>query len=153
MPSEDILFEICSYLKNWFDKNQKKYIGEIKIQNGSLVESYGLKPNQYFRLMKSTLNNDGIYIYPTTQLTDEVFSGAIWAMSFPKAFLKLCDEIQEWKSKYEGADKVAMSPFSSESVPGVYSYSKTSGGGDTVQDRSGTWQGVFGAKLAPYRKM
>ena len=152
MPSENTIFEVCQYLKNWFDRNQQKYIGDVTITNGALSETYGLKVGQYFRIIGSDLN-EGVYKYPLTTLTDETFNGAIWGMSLPKAFLSLLDDIETWKTKYASADSVAMSPFTSESVPGVYSYSKNSGGNDTTTDKSGTWQGAFGAILAPYRKM
>ena len=151
MPSENTIFEVCQYLKNWFDKN--RYVGEIQIENGALSESYGLLANQYFRIIGSTLNNDGVYQYPITTLTDETFDGAIWGMSLPRAFIALLNDIEAWKAKYASVDSAAMSPFSSESVSGVYSYSKNTGGNDTTKDKSGTWQSVFGARLAPYRKM
>lgn len=155
MPSENTIFEVCQYLKNWFDKN--RYMGEIQIENGALSESYGLLANQYFRIVGSALNNDGVYQYPITTLTDETFDGAIWAMSLPRAFIALLDDIEAWKARFNSLDtqdgKQAMSPFNSESFGG-YSYSKSNGGtGDTNKDKSGTWQGVFGARLAPYRKM
>ena len=155
MPSENTRFEVCQYLKNWFDKN--RYMGEIQIENGALSESYGLLANQYFRIIGSTLNNDGVYQYPITTLTDETFDGAIWGMSLPRAFIALLDDIEAWKARFNSLDtrdgKQAMSPFNSESFGG-YSYSKSNGGtGDTNKDKSGTWQGVFGARLAPYRKM
>lgn len=152
MPSENTIFEVCQYLKNWFDRNQEKYFGDITITNGALSQTYGLKVGQYFRIVDSTLN-EGVYKYPLTTLTDETFNGAIWGMALPKAFIALLDDIEAWKAKYASADSVAMSPFTSESVPGVYSYSKNSGGNDTTTDKSGTWQGAFGARLAPYRKM
>lgn len=153
MPSENTIFEVCQYLRNWFDKNQPKYYGNIAITNGALSETYGLKPGQYFRIIGSTLNNDGVYQYPITTLTDETFNGAIFGMSLPKAFIALLNDIEAWKTKYASADSAAMSPFSSEGLGG-YSYSKSSGGTvDTSKDKSGTWQGVFGARLAPYRKM
>ncbi len=98
------------------------------------------------------MNNDGVYQYPVTTLTDETFNGAIWGMSLPKAFIALLNDIEAWKTKYASADSAAMSPFNSESFGG-YSYSKSSGAGDTNKDKSGTWQGVFGARLAPWRKM
>jgi hypothetical protein len=151
MPSENTIFEVCSYLKNWFDRNQPKYFGNVSIINGALSETYDLKVGQYFRIVGSTLN-DGVYQYPITTLTDETFDGAIWGMSLPKAFIALLNDIEAWKTKYASADSAAMSPFNSESFGG-YSYSKSSGAGDTNKDKSGTWQGVFGARLAPYRKM
>lgn len=151
MPSENTIFEVCQYLKNWFDRNQEKYFGDITISNGALITNYGLKPNQYFRIVGSSLN-DGVYKYPLTTLTDETFNGAIWGMALPKAFVALLDDIETWKTKYASADSAALSPYSSESFGG-YSYSKSSGSNDTTTDKSGTWQGVFGARLAPYRKM
>ena len=154
MQSENTIFEVCSYLKNWFDKNH--YMGEIQIGNGALSESHGLLANQYFRIVGSTLN-DGVYQYPVTTLTDETFSGAIWGMALPKPFLALLNEIDAWKAKFNNFDtqdgRQTMSPYNSESFGG-YSYSKSSGGsGDTTKDKSGTWQGAYGARLAPYRKM
>ena len=156
MPSENTIFEVCQYLKNWFDRNQPRYIGSITIQNGALSETYGLKVGQYFRIVDSTLN-EGVYKYPLTTLTDETFNGAIWGMALPKAFIALLDDIEAWKVKYNSLDtqdgRQALSPFNSESFGG-YAYSKSSGGtSDTTKDKSGTWQGVFGARLAPYRKM
>ena len=156
MPSENTIFEVCSYLKNWFDRNQPKYFGNVSIINGALSETYDLKVGQYFRIVDSTLN-DGVYLYPITTLTDETFDGAIWGMALPKPFIALLDDIEAWKAKFNSLDtqdgKQAMSPFNSESFGG-YSYSKSNGGtGDTSKDKSGTWQGVFGARLAPYRKM
>lgn len=151
MPSENTIFEVCQYLKNWFDREQPKYFGNIVITNGALSQTYGLKVGQYFRIVGSTLN-DGVYNYPLTTLTDETFNGAIWGMALPNAFIALLDDIEAWKTKYASADSAAMSPFNSESFGG-YSYSKSSGAGDTNKDKSGTWQGVFGARLAPYRKM
>lgn len=156
MPSENTIFEVCSYLKNWFDRNQPKYFGNVSIINGALSETYDLKVGQYFRIVDSTLN-DGVYHYPITTLTDETFDGAIWGMALPKPFIALLDDIEAWKAKFNSLDtqdgKQAMSPFNSESFGG-YSYSKSNGGtGDTSKDKSGTWQGVFGARLAPYRKM
>lgn len=152
MPSENTIFEVCNYLKNWFDRNQPKYYGNVSIINGALSETYGLKVGQYFRIVGSTLN-DGVYEYPVTTLEDESFNGVICGMALPKPFIVLLDDIETWKTKYGSADSVAMSPFSSESISGVYSYSKNTGGNDTAKDKSGTWQGVFGARLAPYRKM
>lgn len=151
MPNTNTLFEVCKYLKNWFDRNQKKHIGVIKISGGELENTYDLKSGQYYRIVGSVLN-DGIYKHPFNTLTDEVFDGAIWEMAIPQAFLSLCDDIEAWKNKYAAADSTALSPFNSESFGG-YSYSKSSGANDTAKDKSGTWQGVFGARLAPWRKI
>ena len=151
MPSENTIFEVCQYLRNWFDRKQPHFVGDITIENGALLQTYGLKVGQYFRIVDSTLN-DGVYQYPVTTLTDETFSGAIWGMALPNIFIELLNDIEAWKTKYASVDSAAMSPYTSESFGG-YSKSGGAGSSDTNKDKSGTWQGVFGARLAPWRKM
>ena len=93
-----MIAEICDYLKNYFDRDMPKYFGEIKIENGQLVGFFNrLAENQYFRIVGSKFN-DGIYKYPETELTDETFSGAVWAMAIPKDFLKIVEEIKRRKN-------------------------------------------------------
>lgn len=152
MPNEGTIFRVCSYLRNWFNNGNYNYHGSITITNGALSQSYGLNAQQYFRIIGSRLN-DGVYQYPITTLKDEIFEGSIIGMSIPKPVLDVMDKIEDWENKYFTASSVAMSPFSSESIPGVYSYSKSTGANDTTKDKSGTWQGVFGAELAPWRKI
>lgn len=152
LPNENTIFRVCLYLRNWFDRNQTHYRGEITISNGALSETYGLKAGQYFRIVNSS-NNEGVYIYPVTTLTDETFTGIIVGMSIPLPVLEIMKKIETWESKYANVSSASMSPFSSESIPGVYSYSKSTGASDTTKDKSGTWQGVFGAELAPWRKI
>lgn len=149
-----MLSEVCTYLRNWFDKNQSKTFGEIVIENGSLSTDCKLKQNQYFRIIGSTFN-DGVYKNDSNlTLTDEVFKGAVWAMSPPPDFINLVAEISAYQAKYGGVDSQAMSPYNSENFFGDYSYSKSSGGSsDTSKDKSGTWQGAFGARLAMWRKI
>ena len=103
MPSENTIFEVCNYLKNWFDRNQPKYFGNVSIINGALSETYDLKVGQYFRIVGSTLN-DGVYHYPITTLTDETFNGTIWGMALPKPFIALLDDIEAWKAKFNSLD-------------------------------------------------
>ena len=148
-----MLSEICAYLRNYFDKGQPKTYGEIVIENGTLSTDCQLKPNQYFRIIGSTFN-DGVYKNDSNlTLTDEVFKGAVWAMSIPPDFISLVTEISAYQAKYGDINSTAMSPFNSESFGG-YSYSKSSGGSsDTSKDKSGTWQGTFGARLAKWRKI
>ena len=137
-----MIAEICDYLKNYFDRDMPKYFGEIKIENGQLVGfSDRLAENQYFRIVGSK-SNDGIYKYP----------------EIPKDFLKIVEEIETWQKEFASMDskdgKIAMSPYQSESLSGAYSYSKGSNSiSDTNKDKSGTWQGVFGARLARWRKI
>lgn len=148
-----VLSEICAYLRNYFDKGQPKTYGEIVIENGSLATDCQLKQNQYFRIIDSTFN-DGVYKNDSNlTLTDEVFKGAVWAMACPPDFINIVFEISQWQTKYGAVDSSMMSPYNSESFGG-YSYSKSSGGSsDTSKDKSGTWQGAFGARLAKWRKI
>ena len=74
-------------------------------------------------------------------------------MSIPPDFISLVTEISAYQAKYGDINSTAMSPFNSESFGG-YSYSKSSGGNvDTSQNKGGTWQGAFGARLAKWRKI
>ena len=149
-----VLSEICAYLRNYFDKGQPKTYGEIVIENGSLATDCQLKPNQYFRIIGSTFN-DGVYKNDSNlQLVNETFNGAVWAMSPPPDFINLVAEISAYQTKYGGVDSQAMSPYNSENFFGDYSYSKSSGGSsDTSKDKSGTWQGAYGARLTQWRKI
>ncbi len=152
LPNENTIFRVCSYLRNWFDRNQPHYSGTVTITNGALSETYGLKAGQYFRIVGSSIN-DGVYKYPVTTLNDETFNGSIIGMSIPLPVLEIMKKIEAWETKYADVNGVNMSPFNSESFGG-YSYSKSSGGaGDSTKDKSGTWQGAFGAELQPWRKI
>lgn len=149
--SENTIYRVCTYLRNWFDRNTNRYVGHIVIENGALAETYGLLSGQYFRIIGS-LKNDGVYEYPVTALQDESFDGAVIGMAIPAAFIELLEKIEAWETKYADVNSANMSPYSSESFGG---YSRSGGGGnsDTTKDKSGTWQGAFGAELQAWRKM
>ena len=84
---------------------------------------------------------------------DDVVSVTIPNLTFPKRSLSEFSPPFETASRYADVNGVNMSPFNSESFGG-YSYSKSSGGaGDSTKDKSGTWQGAFGAELQPWRKI
>lgn len=161
----NMMTELCQNLKNWFDRDQKKWHGIITIRNNAIisfenksrltaVEPLVLVENQYFRIVGS-LFNDGVHKYldAEDQLVDETFSGSIWAMAVPPAVIALCDDIQDWLDKYGGVNGVAMSPFSSESFGG-YSYSKSAGGYYSGGAGTGvTWQSMFASRLNTWRKI
>ena len=153
-----MLEDICRELNNWFDEDPKdgtpmRYFGTFAIVDGTIgLSETGIKEGQYFRIVGS-VNNDGVYQYPASELTDEVFDGAVWLMLVPKAVISLDAEIEAWKAKYGSVDSAAMSPFTSESFGG-YSYSKASRSSSSgVDASSGTWQGVFASQLNKYRKI
>lgn len=153
------LTEVCAEVNNYFLKDYidvSKYIhsGTFTIESHGISDISFLKAGQYFRIVGSDLN-DGVYQNTTAgmeSLTDETFTGAVWAMSPPPAFIKLADDIAAWRTANESATSKNMSPFSSESVSGVYSYSKGAGsgadGGTAV-----TWKSQFKSRLNAYRRV
>ena len=147
-----MLSELCKELNNWFNYNQPKYFGDFVIDDGELLTECDLQDGQYYRIVGS-LFNDGVHQHPADDLTDEMFSGALWAMAIPSEVIALADEIDAWKAKYQSLDSPSMSPFDSESFGG-YSYSKSSGRSSSGNvDLSGTWQGVFADRLNHWRKI
>lgn len=138
-----MLDEVLNYLGWWkypFSKDiQKIDRGKFTISSGILV--CDAIEGQYIRITGSVLN-DGVYQCPVTNLTDEVFEGEVWYLNLPKTLLDIVTEIEAYQTKN------SASPYLSESFGG-YSYSK-------AQNASGSeagWQGAFGSRLKPYRKL
>lgn len=151
--------EMCLECKNFFLKNGVDDIhsGAFTISAHTIAPLDFLIPNQYFRITGSVLN-DGVYQNSTegmAALQDETFSGSVWAMYVPPAFLKLCAEIADWQNKYGTVGSKNMSPYSSESVTGVYSYTKASGGSSSGSGGStvNTWQDVYRQRLNKWRRL
>lgn len=152
--------EMCLECKNFFLKNGRDSIhsGTFTISGGIITPLDFLIPGQYFRIVGSVLN-DGVYRYtgePIEELDerDETFDGAIWAMYVPPTFLKLCEEITNWQSKYGGVGSTNMSPYSSESISGVYSRTKASGSSSGSGESSvETWQSVYKSRLNKWRRI
>lgn len=151
--------EMCLECKNFFLKDGRDSIhsGTFMISGGIITPLDFLKVGQYFRIVGSDIGNDAVYKYTGNaieELSDETFTGAIWAMSVPKAFLQLCEEITAWQTKYGGVGSTNMSPYSSESISGVYSRTKASGGtsGSGESDVQ-TWQGVYRSRLNKWRRL
>lgn len=155
-----ILTEICAYLKNYFEPCEKRkdrsfiHSGTFEIKDNQLLNADFLKENQYFRVVNSALN-DGVYCNCTEDLKilqNEKFSGAIWEMNIPPAFLKLCEDIQKWSTKNESVDSLNMSPFFSENFGG-YSYSKSAGRTGNTGGNNIIWQKQFSDRLKIWRKI
>lgn len=133
-----MLETVLMYLNNWFVVG--RYDDTYTIEDGGITLPF-LANGQYFRILGSTFN-DGLYQYPTPDLTDETFDGAVWALAIPKALLSTVEEITVWTAK--NGDGGA---YTSESFGG-YSYSKaTNSKGLAVG-----WRDVFAAQLAPWKK-
>lgn len=139
------LTELCQELHNWFDREQ--HTGTFTIENGNITADF-LADGQYYRIMGSAFS-DGVHQYPSSELRDETFTGAVWALAIPAPVIKLATEIEAWRVKYETADSAALSPFTSESFGG-YSYTK---GGNSDAGGGASWQNVFRAQLNRWRKI
>ena len=138
-----MLNEICAELRNWFVVPNGVHIQTYTISGGSIAPLDFLQDGQYFRIIGSVFN-DGVYQYPATSLTDEVFEGAVWSMAVPPAVIDLAAEIEE----YNKSDAGKVSPFTSESFGG-YAYTKAT-------DASGApigWQKAFASRLSKWRKL
>ena len=138
-----MLTELCAELRNWFVVPDGVHIGTYTISGGSIAPLDFLQEGQYFRIVGSVFN-DGVYQYPATSLTDEVFEGAVWAMRLPPAVIALAAEIKA----YNDSDAGKASPYTSESFGG-YSYTKAT---DTNGAPIG-WQKAFASRLAKWRKL
>lgn len=149
-----MLDEICAELKNYFAKDEDRFIDDWTISNGVITPQIDM-PTAYIRIVGSRLN-DGVYKVSelATKLEDETFHGAIWVMSPPRAFLDLVKEIEAWQAEYGGATSTALSPFSSESFGG-YSYSKATGtrSGGGTSSAAPSWQATYAARLKRYRRI
>lgn len=146
-----MLTELCAELKNYFlrDKEADIHYGEYTISGGSIDLPFLLN-GQYFRIVGSVLN-DGVYQYPADGLADEEFAGAVWAMAVPPSVVALAADIEEWRNKYESVDSMAMSPFTSETMPNVYSYTKESGSSSSGELTG--WQKQFASRLSKWRRL
>ena len=138
-----MLTEICAELRNYFEVPNGRHFGTFTISGGSIAPLDFLQEGQYFRIIGSVFN-DGVYQYPATSMTDEVFEGAVWAMAVPPSIIALSAEIKAYNDSEAGQP----SPYASESFGG-YSYTKAT-------DANGApigWQKAFASRLAKWRKL
>lgn len=144
--------EVMRHCKNYFvPEGTEAVSGVYEIKDGAIDLPF-VKASQYIFISGSSFS-DGVHLYPCSGLQDETFQGYVTPLAVPKAFLKLCEDIQEWQEKYGTATGEAMSPFQSESFGG-YSYSKKSDGyGSSTSDSINTWQGAFASRLRDWRKI
>ena len=139
-----MLEQVLMNIRNWFTVDGGIHSGTFTIEGGGITLPF-LLTNQYFRIVGSVFN-DGIHQYPAVDLTDETFTGSVWALAVPKAVIDLADEIQKWQEK--NADALS-SPYQSESFGG-YSYSKST---DAETGGAVTWQSAFKQQLSAWRKI
>ena len=149
-----MLQTICENICNYFIKD--RFEGKYEIADGTI--SLPLLDGQRFLIMGSALN-DGMYTWHDTGikddddskavgLQDETFTGTICALAVPPAVIALSAEIVAW---VDANGESLNSPYTSENVLGVYSYTKADGGhgaGGTVG-----WMDVFADRLKRWRKV
>ncbi len=142
--------KIMAHIHNYFERTC--YTGTFEIRDHVLIFDK-LIEGQYFRIVGSLLN-DGVYINDDSlTLHDEVFEGCIYSLAPPKAFLELCSEIAEWTEKNKEA---IDSPYPSENVIGVYSYtlkSASGGSGNSGKGNVSSWENQFYSPLNEWRKL
>lgn len=153
-----MLQQMCEYIHNYFIK--EPICGEFAIADGVISPSLDLLDGQRIWITGSVLN-DGVYTYHTdgikndddtevAGLQDETWAGTICALAVPPAVIALSAEINAW---VEANGDSVNSPYTSESVIGVYSYTKA-----TVTGKDGTtkplgWREMFGDQLNRWRKV
>ena len=141
--------EFCARLRNYFTAPCDRHPGHYRISGGALAPCAFLTPGQYFRIIGSH-KNDGVHKFGASPsgLSDEEFTGCIWAMSVPAEAEELFAEISAWQNTYGAA---ADSPYSFESFGG-YSYSKPARRTDAYSAETFGWWGTFSGRLARWRK-
>lgn len=131
-----MLETIFAHIHNDFEA--RRLSGTFEIAGGRLPLP-GVAAGEYIRVMGSRFN-DGIHRYPAEDLADETFTGHVALLRPPRAFLRLAEEIAAWRAKYAAATE---GPYQSESVIGVYSYTRDAAG----------WQKRFAAQLDEWRRI
>ena len=136
-----MLEAVLTHLHNWFPARNGKHAGAFVIASGALSPDVGLVSGQYYRI-KGSVFNDGLHrIGDGETLTDETFTGEVWALAIPKAVQDMAKEIAEWRENNPETDKT------SESFGG-YSYSRAQSATGGV----GGWQSAFAGRLNAWRR-
>lgn len=136
-----MLEKVLRHIRNWFAISITE--GTFNIEGGALALP-SLLEGQYFRIRGSVFN-DGLHKQGETDLTDESFTGEVWALAVPKAVIKLAEDIAAWQEKNA---EVLASPYDSESFGG-YSYTKTR----SQSGKAITWEDAFRSELKQWRRI
>lgn len=137
---------LCAEIRNYFCRDNDKYIGDFSIVNGKITPFLSIEQGQYYRIVGS-IYNDGVHKMSAEDdlLEDEgLFHGGIWLMRVPKSVIMLSEEIDDWIANYSAS---AVNPYKSESFGG-YSYTKDSGKNGNI-----SWQDAFATRLSMYRRI
>lgn len=149
-----MLQQVLEHIHNHFVRERYKSTYTI---SGGVLPLPALVEGQRFWVTGSAMN-DGVYTYHATGVktdddgafegfVDETFTGTICTLSVPRQVIDIAGEISAWATA--NADAMT-SPYQSESVIGVYSYTKAGG---TDGSNAPAWAGIFGGRLNPWRKV
>lgn len=149
-----MLQQVCENIHNYFIKD--RYTGTFEIAGHAISLPFLLEGQRF--LIEGSALNDGVYTYhaagikndddtAVVGLQDETWAGTICALAVPPAVIALSGEVKAWVD----ANGASSSPYASENVIGVYSYTKATGGsgaGGAI-----TWADVFKDRLNRWRKV
>lgn len=147
-----MLEAVLESLNNWFDRDGLGRFhhverGELSVEGGSLLGAGGwLKPGQWFRIEGSAFN-DGLHRHPATDLADEAFEGAAYALHVPPAVVELSERVAEWE---EANGEASRGVYVSQSVPTA---SVTMRDGMAASDGRSGWETVFSGEMRRFRKV
>ena len=96
-----MLEQVLMNIRNWFPVKGGIHSGTFTIKDGGITLPF-LANGQYFRICGSVFN-DGLHQYNVLDLTDETFTGTIWALAIPQPIIELANEIKEWQVKNSDA--------------------------------------------------
>lgn len=147
------MLELCLECRNFHKPDI--YPGTYTITGGVLEPLPAVPDGAWIRIVGSVFN-DGCWQYPSADMTDETFDGAIWLMHVPPDFITLLDDINAWEAANADAVKnataeVLSGPYTSESFAG-YTYQKKTGFGDIAISWRDPRLG-FTARLNAWRKI
>ncbi|MBR4082530.1 MAG: hypothetical protein IKK21_12165 [Clostridia bacterium] len=128
--------DVMRACRNYFPTDSMH--GAWTVTDGMLSPGCGAAAGEWIAL-RGSRRNDGVYQLnedgSIPGASDESFSGMIYRLSPPRAFLALCEEIAAYDAA-RPASAVTAERF------GQYSVSL-----------SGGWESAFAARLAPWRRM
>lgn len=129
---------VMRHCRNYFERG---YIdGVFTVENGAITFP-ALADGRYIAISGSAYN-DGVHQIGTDVLTDEAFTGRVWLLSPPAAFVGLCGEIAEYDRKNP------TGAYLSEDF-GTYSYQRA----PNAQGQVATWQSAFAARLLDFQML
>ena len=134
-----MLYTIMKHLRNFFLTNVSE-TGSFEIKGGMISLPF-VKDDQYIMIEGSNFN-DGVYVYPVSDLTDEEFEGSIIVLNPPADFLELVKEIEAYQEKNKGTEGYVSESF------GGYSYSKATNNGHII-----SWSDIYKDRLNIWRKI